>query len=71
MQIGEIPTVRIGKLRLAKPEELIKYIESNTYSLNQYFKHVKWNHSPLMVNCYREGSHWQYDITIEACITSC
>jgi len=35
---GEIPTVRIGKARQVKPEDLIKYIESNTYSMNQYFE---------------------------------
>jgi excisionase family DNA binding protein len=38
MQRGEIPTVRIGKARRVRPEDLIKYIESNTYSLNQYFE---------------------------------
>jgi excisionase family DNA binding protein len=38
MQLGEIPTVRIGKSRRVRPEDLIKYIESNTYSLNQYFE---------------------------------
>jgi excisionase family DNA binding protein len=38
MQRGEIPTVRIGKARRVKPEDLIKYIESNTYTLNQYFE---------------------------------
>ncbi len=35
---GEIPTVRIGKCRRVRPEDLIKYIESNTYTMNQYFK---------------------------------
>ena len=35
---GEIPTVRIGKCRRVRPEDLIKYIESNTYTLNQYFE---------------------------------
>ena len=38
MQRGEIPTVRIGKARRVRPEDLIKYIESNTYTLNQYFE---------------------------------
>jgi excisionase family DNA binding protein len=38
MQIGEIPTVRIGKLRRVKPEDLNKYIESNTYTANPYFE---------------------------------
>ena len=38
MQRGEIPTVRIGKARRVRPEDLIKYIESNTYKLNQYFE---------------------------------
>lgn len=38
MQRGEIPTVRIGKARRVRPEDLIKYIESNTYSINQYFE---------------------------------
>jgi excisionase family DNA binding protein len=38
MQLGEIPTVRIGKSRRVRPEDLIKYIESNTYTLNQYFE---------------------------------
>lgn len=28
---GEIPTVRIGKCRQVRPEDLIKYIESNTF----------------------------------------
>jgi excisionase family DNA binding protein len=36
MQRGEIPTVRIGKSRRVRPEDLIKYIESNTFTLNQY-----------------------------------
>jgi excisionase family DNA binding protein len=35
---GEIPTVRIGKCRRVRPEDLIKYIESNTYPFNQYFE---------------------------------
>jgi excisionase family DNA binding protein len=35
MQRGEIPTVRIGKARRVRPEDLIKYIESNTYKMNQ------------------------------------
>ncbi|PWB53907.1 MAG: DNA-binding protein [Anaerolineales bacterium] len=38
MQRGEIPTVRIGKARRVRPEDLIKYIESNTNSLNPYFE---------------------------------
>jgi len=38
MQLGEIPTVRIGKSRRVRPEDLIKYIESNTFTLNQYFE---------------------------------
>ena len=38
MQRGEIPTVRIGKVRRVRPDDLIKYIESNTYTLNQYFE---------------------------------
>jgi excisionase family DNA binding protein len=38
MQRGEIPTVRIGKAQRVRPEDLIKYIESNTYKLNQYFE---------------------------------
>jgi predicted site-specific integrase-resolvase len=38
MQRGEILTVRIGKCRVVRPEDLIKYIESNTYTLNQYFE---------------------------------
>jgi excisionase family DNA binding protein len=37
MQRGEIPTVRIGKCRRVRPEDLIKYIESKTNTLNQYF----------------------------------
>ena len=37
MQRGEIPTVRIGKARRVRPEDLIKYIESITYKMNQYF----------------------------------
>ena len=36
MQRGEIPTVRIGKARRVRPEDLQKYIESNKYSINQY-----------------------------------
>jgi excisionase family DNA binding protein len=34
MQIGEIPTIRIGKCRRVRPEDLIKYIENNTFTLN-------------------------------------
>jgi excisionase family DNA binding protein len=37
MQRGEIPTVRIGKCRRVRLEDLIKYIESKTNTLNQYF----------------------------------
>jgi excisionase family DNA binding protein len=35
---GEIPTVRIGKCRRVRPEDLIKYIKSNTFQMNQYFE---------------------------------
>ena len=35
---GEIPTVRIGKCRRVRPEDLILYIESNTFKMNQYFE---------------------------------
>jgi hypothetical protein len=38
MQRGEIPTVRIGKARRVRPEDLIKYIESNIYTVNPYFE---------------------------------
>lgn len=38
MQIGEIPTVRIGKSRRVRPEDLIEYINKNTYYLNQHFE---------------------------------
>ena len=38
MQLGEIPTVRIGKSRLVRPKDLLKYIEGNTYKMNQYFE---------------------------------
>jgi excisionase family DNA binding protein len=38
MQRGEIPTVRIGKARRVRPEDLIKYIERNTFKLSQYFE---------------------------------
>jgi excisionase family DNA binding protein len=38
MQRGEIPTVIVGKCQRVRPEDLIKYIESNTYSVNQYFE---------------------------------
>ncbi len=31
---GEIPTVRIGKCRRVRPEDLVKYIESNTYKMS-------------------------------------
>ena len=34
MQRGEIPTVRIGKARRVRPEDLIEYINKNTYYLN-------------------------------------
>ena len=32
---GEIPTVRIGKCRRVRPEDLILYIKNNTYQENQ------------------------------------
>jgi excisionase family DNA binding protein len=38
MQRGEIPTVRIGKARRVRPEDLIKYIERSTFKLSQYFE---------------------------------
>jgi len=38
MQRGEIPTVRIGKARRVRPEDLIEYINKNTYYLNQHFE---------------------------------
>jgi excisionase family DNA binding protein len=38
MQIGEIPTVKIGQCRRVRPEDLMKYIESNIYSVNPYFE---------------------------------
>ena len=38
MQLGEIPTVRIGKSRRVRPEDLIEYINKNTYYLNQHFE---------------------------------
>ena len=38
MQRGEIPTVRIGKARRVQPEDLIEYINKNTYYLNQHFE---------------------------------
>ncbi len=38
MQLGEIPTVQIGKCRRIRPEDFIKYIESNTYTVNPYFE---------------------------------
>ena len=38
MQRGEIPTVRIGKARRVRPEDLIEYIERNTFKLSQYFE---------------------------------
>ena len=38
MQRGEIPTVRIGKSRRVRHEDLIRYIESNTFKLDQFFK---------------------------------
>jgi excisionase family DNA binding protein len=34
MQRGEIPTVRIGKPRRVRPEDLILYIKNNTYQEN-------------------------------------
>jgi hypothetical protein len=38
MQEDEIPTVRIGKSRRGRSEDLIQYIETNTYKINQYFE---------------------------------
>jgi excisionase family DNA binding protein len=38
MQLGEIPTVRIGKSRRVRPEDLIEYINKNTFYLNQHFE---------------------------------
>ncbi len=38
MQRGEIPTVRFGRCRRVRPEDLIKYIESNIYTVNPYFE---------------------------------
>ena len=38
LQLGEIPNVIIGKSRRVRPEDLIKYIESNTYTVNPYFE---------------------------------
>ena len=38
MQRGEIPTVRIGKAHRDRSEDLIKYIDSNTFQMNQYFE---------------------------------
>ena len=38
MQRGEIPTVRTGKARRVRPEDLITYIESKTYAMNKYFE---------------------------------
>jgi excisionase family DNA binding protein len=35
MQLGEIPTVRIGKSRRIRLEDLNIYIQSNTFPLNQ------------------------------------
>jgi excisionase family DNA binding protein len=32
---GEIPTVRIGKCRRVRPEDLILFIKNNTYQENQ------------------------------------
>ncbi len=32
---GEIPTVRIGKCRRVRPEDLILYLKNNTYQENQ------------------------------------
>jgi hypothetical protein len=37
-QRGEIPTVKIGKCPRARPEDLIDYINKNTYYLNQHFE---------------------------------
>ena len=38
MQLGEIPTVRIGKSRRVRPEDLIQYLERNTFTLNEYLE---------------------------------
>lgn len=38
LQLGEIPNVIIGKSRRVRPEDLIEYIESNTYKVDQYFE---------------------------------
>ena len=38
MQRGEIPTVRIGKARRVRPEDLIEYINKNTFYVNQHFE---------------------------------
>ena len=35
MQRGEIPTIRVGKCRSVRPEDLILYIKNNTYQENQ------------------------------------
>ena len=35
---GEFPTVKIERARRFRPEDLIKYIHSNTYSMNQYIE---------------------------------
>jgi excisionase family DNA binding protein len=35
MQRGEIPTVRIGKSRRIRPEDLILYIKNNVYQETQ------------------------------------
>jgi excisionase family DNA binding protein len=38
LQLGEIPNVIIGKSRRVRPEDLIEYINKNTYYLNQHFE---------------------------------
>ena len=38
MQSGQIPSVRIAKARRVRPEDLIEYINKNTYYLNQHFE---------------------------------
>lgn len=38
LKFGEIPNVIIGKCRRVRSEDLIKYIETNTYTVNPYFE---------------------------------
>jgi hypothetical protein len=47
IQRGEIPTIRIGKARRVRPEDLIKYIEGNMYKMNQYFEQIKTKSTAL------------------------